>query len=258
MLSMLLRSKKVRRFFKDYFVRRELRFRDLDRSSQVPGEPSVVNWCPVGESVDFRDFYSFHDRNCQDVRGIQSAAWLASHFHGYYRQHLENDVTLDYSVEPQENGGIRIRSAEHPDTWVFLASRRRLPSVYAIEFDYLPRTVFKEQLQIDFDATSLADRHRFILTYNEYVRYQRIRCGFWLPDAGRHPFSLPIGETTRIRLEVVRGVFTLRADGQIIACWRNLDYRPRSARNYLLFWNGDDRREMDFTLSNLKIEYEKK
>ena len=250
---LFVKSRKVQRFFEGYFRRHEARLSAANLAAQHETARPAVEWVRDAERSGLRKFFTYHDRNCPAVRGISSAEWNYSHFRGRYPHHAESDAALDYTVADAGPDALDVRSADTPGTWIFLASREELPSVYALEFDYLPRTVFKEQLQVDFGAGSLAQRHRFILTYNRFIRYQRIECGFCLEDAGNHPFTLPLGRASRIRLEVVERTFTLLIEGRVVACWRDDRYRPRPARAYLLFWNGPDRQVMDFTLSNLSV-----
>jgi len=255
-VNLLLKSRKVHRFFERRFARLEPELARLNSAANVPAERPRVDWEDVPELCDFRRFYSFHDKTCEDVLGMPTEAWWRSHFRGRYRLHLESHETLPYSCE-EEDGALRFRSSSAPDTWIYLVSREELPPVYAVEFDYTPFAVFKEQLQFDFAATSLADRHRYILSYNEKIRYQRIERGFWLPDVGSTSFSLPLGVPTRVRLEVVGNVFVLLAGGKRVACWRDRRYAPQRARNFLLFWNGPDERAMDFRISGFTVQFER-
>jgi len=250
----LLKSRKVHRFFERRFARLEAKLAQLNAAAHHRVLRPEVDWTDAPELSDFRRFYSFHDGTCEDVRGIPTEAWWRSHFRGRYRLHLESHESLAYSCE-EEAGALRFRSSSAPDTWIYLVSREELPSAYAVEFDYTPFVAFKEQLQFDFAATSLADRHRFILSYNEKIRYQRIERGFWLPDAGSVPFSLPLGVATRVRLEIVGNVFAFVADGRPVVCWQDCRYAPRRARNFLLFWNGPDERAMDFRISGFKVQF---
>jgi len=248
----LLDSRKVHRFFERRFAALEPRLveRNLRAHESVP-RPHV-DWADKPIYADLLDFYSLHDETCSDVRGIPTETWWRSHFFGRYPQHAESHGDLAFDWCRMENG-VRFRSRSVSDSWIYLVSRDLLPPVYAISFDYTPRNVFKEQLQLDFAATSLADRHRYILSNNEKLRYQRIERGFWLPDVAQKPWSVPVGRTTRIRLEVVDRTFALLADDGLVACWRDGRYRPHPSRNMLLFWNGEAATAMDFDLANFGV-----
>lgn len=253
-MNFLLKSRKVQRFFDRRFAKAERELAEKNREANVRSERQPVEWVDVPALSDVRRFYSFHDQNCPDVRTIPTREWWCSHFRGRYRLHLEQDASLSYEVR-DEDDGVRIVSPPVPQTWIYCISRTVLPTTYAVEFDYTPFSVFKEQLQLDFAATSLAERHRFILAYNERLRYQRIERGFLLPDIDVSPLTLPLGRPTRIRLEVVGQVFSLSADGRTAASWRDCRYSPGPARNFLLFWNGTDERAMDVRIGGFRVQF---
>lgn len=229
------------------------RLGELDAQANVPAERVPVDWTRSEELSDFRRLYSFHDRTCRDVRGRWRPAWQAAHLGFRYPVHTEDHARLPYRVE-ESAGSFRFVSEAKPDTWIYLVSRQELPEAHAIEFDYLPRTVFREQLQMDFALTSLADRHRLILSDNRRIRYQRIERGFALPDRAGVPCSLELGKSSRIRLEVVGRQFALLIDGRFLTGWRDERYRPRPSRSFLVFWNGRDGRAMDFSISNFQVQ----
>ena len=255
-MNLLLRSRKVQRFFDKRFKRLEPVLASQNQEANVRAERPRLEWVDAPGLSDASSFYSFHDQRCPDVLGIPTREWWCSHFRGRYRLHEEPDERLSYEVRKTEDG-FRIVSPPVPEIWVYGVSRAVLPATYAIEFDFTPATVVKEQLQLDFAATSLADRHRFILSYNEKLRYQRIERGFWLPDVDASPWSLPVGRTTRLRLEVDGQVFALVADGETVACWRDRRYRPRPARNFLIFWNGPDERPIDVRVERFRVQFAK-
>lgn len=252
-MKFLYKSRLLRRIFDRRFAAAERKLSSQTLIDNVRAERPAVSWTDVPELSDFKSFYSFHDQNCPDVAAIRTPALWYSHFRGKYPLHLESDAALAYRCAA-EDGGWRFSSDAMPDTWIYLVSRQVLPTTYAIEFDYTPQDVFKEQLQLDWAATSLAERHRFILTYNEYVRYQRLVRGFLLNDVDRAPCSLKLGEPARIRLEVVEQTFALVIDGRTVACWQDRGYDPRPSRSFLLFWNGPDARPMDFRISGFRFQ----
>ena len=252
-MNFLLKSRKVQRFLDRRFAAAEARLSARNLSAHVRAERTAQDWADVPGLSDLKSFYSFHDQNCPDVRSIATDEFWRSHFCGRYRLHLESDEALAYRCS-EEAGSWRFQSDATPGTWIYLVSRQLLPTSYAIEFDYTPYSVFKEQLQIDWAATSLAERHRFILTYNEYLRYQRLVRGFLLDDVARVPCSLKIGRPTRIRLEVCERTFAFALDGRTVACWQDRGYDPRPSRGFLLFWNGADVRPMDFRISGFRFQ----
>lgn len=252
-MNFLLKSRKVQRFFDRRFAKAEETLSRKNLADNVRSKRPAVNWVHVPEMSDLRSFYTFHDQNCPDVASIATPAFWFSHFRGKYPLHLESDDLLAYQCR-EEEGGLRFRSDPVPGTWIYLVSRNLLPTSYAIEFDYTPHSVFKEQLQFDWAASSLAERHRFILTYNEYVRYQRLVHGFMLNDVDRAPCSLKLGEPSRIRLEIVEQTFVLVVNGRTVACWQDRGYKPRPSRGFLLFWNGPDARPMDFRISDFRYQ----
>ena len=255
-MNLLLRSRKVQRFFDRRFQKAESLLVNENQEANVRAERPHVDWADVPDLSNAASFYSFHDQNCPDVVNIPTKEWWCSHFRGRYRLHAESDEELSYEVAKTEEG-IRLAAPPVPGIWIYGVSRAVLPAAHAIEFDFTPSTTIKEQLQLDFAATSLADRHRFILSYNEKLRYQRIERGFWLPDIDVSPWSLPVGRTTRIRLEVVGQVFALLADGETVACWRDRRYKPRPSRTFLIFWNGSDERPIDVRVERFRVQFAK-
>lgn len=252
-MNFLYKSRFLRRFFDCRFAAAESELSLQTLADNVRAERPAIGWADVPKLSDIRAFYSFHDQNCPDVAAIRTPALWQSHFRGKYPLHLESDATLAYRCA-DEGDGWRFSSDATPGTWIYLVSKQVLPTTYAIEFDYTPQGVFKEQLQLDWAASSLAERHRFILTYNEYVRYQRLVRGFMLNDVDRAPCSLELGEPSRIRLEIVEQTFALVVNGRTVACWQDRGYKPRPSRGFLLFWNGPDARPMDFRISDFRYQ----
>ena len=252
-MSVLLKSRKLRRFFDRRFEIAQAELSRTTRADNVCAGRPTLEWTTVPELSDVRSFYSFHDQSCPDVADIPTERFWRSHFFGRYQLHLDSHASLAYELSDVP-GGVRFRSPATPDTWIYLVSRRVLPTAYAIEFDYRPDSVFKEQLQLDWAATSLAERHRFILAYNEYVRYQRVARGLLPDDVAHVPCSLPLGRASRVRLEIVARTFALSVDGRTVCCYRDAGHRPRPSRGFLLFWNGHDERAMDFQVTNFTFQ----
>lgn len=252
-MNFLLKSRKVQRFLDRRFAAAEARIAAANEIAQVRAHRSDIRWTDVPALSDFGSFFTFHDQRCPDVVGMSTQEWWCSHFRGRYRIHLESDKTLSYTCA-EEDGSWHFQSDATPGTWIYLVSRQLLPTTYAIEFDYTPRTVFREQLQLDFAAYSLAERHRFIISNNERLRYHLTTRGFLLPDVSVMPCSLPLSVATRIRLEVCGRTFSLLFGRRVLSCWEDRGYDPRPARCFMVFWNGTEAREMDFSVSNFKFQ----
>lgn len=254
MYRLLLKIKPLARFFRNRFERLEPQLAALNIQAHHEVARPEIAWKTVSEYSDFLRFYSVHDNRCEDVLGINSADWFQSHFKGDYHVHTEDHRELLFDFE-QRNGALDFHSRLGTNTWIYFVSRDSLPARYAIQFNYTPFTEFKEQLQFDFGGTSLADRHRFILSFNRFIRYQRIERGFWLPDVMRKDWQLPLGTPTAVRLEVVDNIFTLMFDGKIAACWQDERYTVRPSRNFLIFWSGEEAVKMDFRLTDFQVQF---
>lgn len=236
----------------------------LNKSSRAFGfgTPRTCEWKP--EDVTFKDFYSFHDEKCKDVAGIGEGClrWRIAHFFNSYPLHTDADAhSLSYQSKI-EGGEIGIDADGEGDHWINFVSKKLLPAVYAVEFDYMPNSVFNEQLQFCFAAKSLAERHRFVLNFNEVLYYQVITRGFWLPKFAEVPCSLPLGEWSHVRLEVVGDTFSLSLNGRAVLSVRDSGHARKAARNMLIFWNGKTKQgqfqEIALRIRNFKYNVELK
>lgn len=185
------------------------------------------------------DFYSMHDEHCDDVVDLNGNGprWRAAQFSLPYSVHTCGEDELSYAVSAVENG-LRFRADDETEHWVYLVAKRMLPCSYALEFDYVPHSVFNEQLQVDFAAESLARRHRFILEFCSTVFYQTVENGQFLQKCPRVQRDVPLHSPLHVRVEVVGNVFCLLFDQKIVLCVKDRFYRPRKDRSFLLFWNG--------------------
>ena len=129
-----------------------------------------------------------------------------------------NQEKTGFSVSPAAGGQRLVYPGTRPMRWIMLVAKRRLPPVYALEFDYTPHTAFREQLQFDFLMRSLHQRLRFMLRHNERFVFSVIDGGFFAPDSRAVPFSLKMGVAVRVRFEIVHDVFALMVDGQVVMC----------------------------------------
>jgi hypothetical protein len=188
------------------------------------------------------DFYSFHDEKCPDVIGVDGSRreWRISHYFNNYPVHFHDDKGLSYDLKV-DDGGMEFSAGDDAEHWLYLVSKEKLPTEYAIEFEYKPKTVFNEQLQFCFAADSLAERHRFVLNFNEKVYYQIVTHGFWSQHYIEVPCSLMINEWSCIRLEVVGNVFSFFVKGKLVLSVKDSMLNPKPARNFLIFWNGKTR-----------------
>jgi len=163
--------------------------------------------------------------------------------------------TTGYSVSPVAGGQRLVYSRGNPFRWIMLVSQKRLPPVYALEFDYTPHTAFREQLQFDFLVRSLHQRLRFMLRHNERFVFSVIDGGFFAPDSRSVPFSFKMGETVRVRFEIVRDVFALIVDGKTVMCVRAAGVCGSGGESCaLIFYDQEPDVEIDCEIANLTYE----
>lgn len=190
--------------------------RDMPRQ-QVKWRRVMSSTAPAG------DFFLCEDESAREVRlvndvctGAMPSALWKGRLTGWFPFSLHPGASVGYSVSAVPGGQRLVYRGGHPWRWVMLVSKDRLPPVYAMEFDYTPHTTFREQLQFDFLMRSLHQRLRFMLRHNERFVFSVIDGGFFAPDSRTVPFSFKIGETARVRFEIVHDVFTLIVDGNVV------------------------------------------
>lgn len=151
--------------------------------------------------------------------------------------------------------GVRfVHAAGSPHRWVVLTTATPLPRDFALEFDYTPHSVFKEQLQFDFHMTSFGDRLRFMVRNNEALVANAVEKGRFMPDARRVPFSFGLHETARIRISSCGGVCTFAADGrELLSLAYEGPVGKRGGYASFVFYDSDAAHPIDFEIANLKF-----
>lgn len=231
-------------------------------------EIPFINWeFDEKRSQGINSFYCL-DQFSDDVRQLLNPCynvvrdrllWFRSRF------------TNDYYFEPQLssypryeikhcNGNIIIDTNEKIDTWIYLVSKQKYPSTYAIEFDLTPHTEMEEMLQIDFCAHSLARRYRFNLIKNRDLTFEIIDKGCFTYCIDEKEWkklkkecSLPLHKVTRIRLEVIENIYALYFNNELVMAVKVEKYVPVLTNWYIIFWNGiETGKKMNLEIGNFK------
>ena len=153
------------------------------------------------------------------------------------------------------DGGLRfVHSPGTPMRWAMLTSSAEMPDDFAFEFDYVPRSVFTEQLQIDFRMASLGDRLRLMVRDNTVLVANSVADGRFAADERTLPFSFETGRPAKVRFELRGGVCALSADGR---CLLSLDCsgfaEMRGGRVALVFYEAGEERPIDFEIRNFRL-----
>ena len=218
----------LRRHFERVFRRRQnaLYASVKERVHDVP-RPHVTWRTAMSSVTPVGDFFIAEDETAYEVRlvndicmGKMPAELWKGRLTGEFPFAPRTQNATGYSVSPVAGGQRLAYPGNRPMRWIMLVSKRRLPPIYALEFDYTPHTVFREQLQFDFLLRSLHQRVRFMLRHNERFIFSVIDGGFFVPDSRAVPFSLKMDVTVRVRFEIVRDVFVLMVDGKVVMCVR--------------------------------------
>ena len=231
-------------------------------------EIPLINWnVDEKRSQSINSFYCL-DQFSDDVRQLLNPCfnvvrdrllWFRSRF------------TNDYYFEPQlssypkyemkhHNGSLTINTDSTIDTWIYLVSKQKYPSTYAIEFDFTPHTEMEEMLQIDFCSHSLARRFRFNLIKNKDLAFEIIDKGcftYFKDKEGWGKFkkkcSLPLHKVTRIRLEVIEDIYALYFNNELVMAVKVEKYVPVLTNWYIIFWNGIEAgKKMNLEIGNFK------
>lgn len=162
---------------------------------------------------------------------------------------------LRFTVEGAGNV-MRIRYASGtPYRWVMLQARKSLPKDFALTFTYTPRTVFQEQLQIDFGMRSLGDRLRFMVRRNERLGFSCVNRGRFGADTLSIPFSFALGKPAEVRLSSCGGVHSIAVDGKTLLSVSAGAAAPSPGNGLaLVFYESGETASIDFELSGLRIE----
>lgn len=143
-----------------------------------------------------------------------------------------------------------------PYRWVALLARRDLPEDFAFQFRYVPHAVFKEQLQFDFQMSSLGDRLRFMVRDNRRLCFSRVSRGAFRPDVFSAPLSFEIGTAYEIRISSCRGVHAFAVNGRTLLAVSSEDAgrRGRSPRGAaLLFYDSAPDVVIDLSLADCRL-----
>ncbi len=253
----------LRRHFRRVFRRREEAFRACVERLVVDASRPVVKWRTViGTDAPAGGFFMSVDDSAPEVRYVNDAcrgemppALWKGRLTGRFPFDPREQKTTGYETRRVPGGQRFTYPASHPLRWVMLVSRKKLPPVYALEFDYTPHTAFREQLQFDFLLRSLHQRLRFMLRHNERFVFSVIDGGFFAPDSRSVPFSFRLGETVRVRFEIVRDVFVLIIGGKVVMSVRTAGVSGRGdERCALIFYDQEPDVLIDFEIANLVYE----
>ena len=144
--------------------------------------------------------------------------------------------------------------AGSPMRWVMMSTTSALPTDFALEFDYLPRAEFKEQLQFDFRMASLGDRLRFMVRGNSTLVMNAVENGRFPPDLRSAACSFPVGKVSRIRIESCRDVHSFFVDGRNLL---SLAYDGPAGKSggyaAFVFYDSDRSKPIDFEISRFKF-----
>ena len=132
--------------------------------------------------------------------------------------------------------------------WIMLTAGKVLPEDFAVEFDYVPHAVFREQLQFDFGMSSLGERLRFMVRNNASLVFNAVAGGRFPPDVRQVPFAFPEGKPTRVRIECRDGVASFLADGRNVLSLSCDGRRPFAGRAALVFYEDGPDRPIDFEI----------
>lgn len=152
------------------------------------------------------------------------------------------------------DAGVRIRhAAGSPRRWVMLTAVERLPEDFALEFDYVPHTEFREQLQFDFGMSTLGDRLRFMVRDNRVLAFNRVVDGRFLSDIRRVPCAFPLDEPTHVRIESLAGVISFAAGGRRLLSLSGEGKPPSAGLASLVFYDSDPSKPIDFEISRFRF-----
>ena len=211
---------------------------------------------PVGDFFLGVDDTACEARLVNDIcRGEMPAELWKGRLTGVFPFAPRRQAATGYSVNPTDVGQRLVYPGGRPMRWIMLVSGRPLPPVYALEFDYTPHTPFREQLQFDFLVRSLHQRLRFMLRHNERFVFSVIDGGFFAPDSRSVPFSFKMGVAARVRFEIVRDVFVLMVDGNVVLCVRVAGVCGNGSESCaLIFYDQEPDVLIDCEIANLRYE----
>ena len=235
--------------------------------SEIPS----LNW--VEDSVTSKGLDSFYllDNYADEVRPLSDWSlpydpkiWWDAKFTNNYLFSPQDQPLPRYNFKIQNNK-LSITTGDELDTWVYLVSKQKQPSVYSIEFDFTPHIESQETLQIDFHAKHLASRFRFDLEQNRRLRFDIIYKAQFLNAYNKSwrkklevPCELRLHQINHIQLKVINEIFAFYLDGVLQMAVRVSGITLTPMYWFLIFWNGTKKKEkLDFEIMNLKIYHAK-
>ena len=158
-----------------------------------------------------------------------------------------------FTVDPSEDG-VHIRyAAGSARRWVMMTVVERLPEDFALEFEYVPHALFREQLQFDFGMSTLGDRIRFMVRDNRTVVFNRVVGGRFLPDARQVPCEFPLDKATHVRIDSRAGVVSFAMNGSRLLSLAG-EGKPSSAGlAAFVFYEDGAVRPIDFEIRRFHI-----
>ena len=234
-------------------------------------EVPVIQWKEEATQSGLDSFYCL-DQQSEDVRDLllplrnlvhDKMNWWRSRFSNKY-MFVSNGLPIIqpcYEIK-RENRRLCIKTGSQLDTWIYLVSKQKQPTIYALDFDFIPHIEMQETLQLCFASSSLASRFRFNLENNKTLKFDVVDHGnftWWQnTEEWKSRFmekcSFPLHEITHIRLLVIENIFAIYHNNQFKMAVRVDDYVPVKNYWYLIFWNGIEiESSLNIEISNFKI-----
>ena len=243
----------------------------LSRTSLLaPEDIPQVDW--VEDSLTSKGFNSFLylDKNCEEVRKLNHALWPINSSNYYWwkaRLGKEYCITKEQVTAPayqvtQSDTSLYILTSKEPDTWIYLPSVDPQPEIYALDFDYYPKGDQYETLQIDVRLQSLANRLKFVIRNNEFVKFDMYIRATDLSALREErwkkyfkPISLAKDSFSHIRIEVIGDIYSF-----IVNQDRVLSVKVNNTTHIgdywcLMLWNGVENNTVpcEMEIKNFKI-----
>lgn len=220
-----------------------------------------IEWKEDSTTAEGLNSFFCLDEFADEVRGIISndLKWYKTHFGECYDSVPEDAPTARYE-RIFSNNTLKIRTDSASNHWVYLASKTKQPTTFALDFDFITHTPCKETLQVGFQSSSLAERFRFNLVDNKEIKFEVVDDGFFtfnsLWDKYRIPYSIEEGRKLNVRLECIESNFILYIDNDTVMAIHVNGYIPKESNWYLIFWTGvnpQPNQNIDIEISNFKV-----
>ena len=221
--------------------------------------PPAGNWRDATPAKGLLDFFCLADETHPALAAVNRIATGARD--DATRRAAYDGTALPYAVaEPRftvtpVSDGLRFTSSgTGPMRWVMLTGKSPLPRDFALEFDYVPHTVFREQLQFDWAMSTLGDRLRFMVRDNERLVANAVEKNAFPPDGRTLPFAFTLGASHRVRIESHGGVHSFIVDGRNLLSL-TYDGNAGATGNYaaLVFYEATPDRPIDFEIRNFRF-----